>query len=279
MTFKTEIIAPGVSMIFGDCREVLPTLGKVDHILADPPYEKHMHAHNGIMHRTDGGKSKGPMGFASIDGVRDEVTALMGAACQGWLLVFCTTEGVALWRDSIEASGIRYKRACVWIKPDSAPQFNGQGPALGHENFALAWCASESEFESIVTAWCAKGHSRWNGGGRRGVFTHAVNPPSRHGEHPTEKPIALMCELVTEFTNPGDLVCDPFAGSGTTGIACVKFGRRFVGIEKDQKWFDLACRRIAGAHKQADLFGEPASTTKMKQPLLMELPTKKKSAA
>lgn len=257
MTFRIEQIAEGIAVILGDCREVLPTLGKVDHVICDPPYEKHMHYHKDLIHRKDGKKSKGALPFASIEEVRDEVTALMGAACDGWLLVFCTSEGVALWRDCIEASGVRYKRACVWVKPDSAPQFNGQGPALGHEHFVAAWCASESEFENIIVSWCAPGHSRWNGGGRRGVFTHAVNPASRQGEHPTEKPVALMCELVSLFTNPGDLICDPFAGSGTTGIAAVKFGRRFVGIEKDPKWFDLACRRIAGAHKQSDMFATP----------------------
>lgn len=275
---KTEIIAPGVSIMLGDCREILPTLGKVDHVICDPPYEKHMHDKRGLFFRTDGGPVSKHLPFASIDGVRDEVTVAMAAACRGWLLVFCTSEGVAQWRDSIEATGARYKRSCVWIKPDSAPQFNGQGPAHGDECLVAAWCADESEFERIITAWCGDGKSRWNGGGRRGVFTHNVNPPSRQGEHPTEKPVALMCELVNLFTNPGNLICDPFCGSGTTGVAAVKFGRQFVGIEKDSKWFDLSCRRISAAYKQADLFAEQAP--KLKQSMFdMALPSKKKSAA
>ncbi len=149
------------------------------------------------------------------------------------MLAFCTSEGVAKWRDSIEATGMKYKRACVWVKPDAAPQFNGQGPALGHE--------------MIVTAWNGKGHSKWNGGGRRGVFTHNTNQPDRDGTHPTEKPLPLMMELIHLFTNPGDTVLDPFMGSATTGLACMKLGRKFIGIEKDDKFFDLAYRRICAA--------------------------------
>jgi DNA modification methylase len=65
-----------------------------------------------------------------------------------------------------------------------------------------------------------------------------------------------MSELVLDFTQPGDLICDPFMGSGTTGIACVKTHRRFVGIERDPKWFDLACRRISDRLSRPDLFIE-----------------------
>lgn len=76
----------------------------------------------------------------------------------------------------------------------------------------------------------------------------------RYGGHPTEKPVPLMADLVSLYTNPGDLVLDPFMGSGTTGVACLKLGRRFVGIERDPKFFDLACERIEQAAAQPDLF-------------------------
>ena len=166
----------------------------------------------------------------------------MVKVCKGWLAIFCTPEGVAPWRDSIETAGARYKRACIWNKPDSAPQFNGQGPAMGAEMF--------------VTAWCGYGFSKWNGGGRRNVFTHSTNQSDRHGEHETEKPISLMLELVELFTNPGDLICDPFCGSGTTGIAAVRSGRKFIGIEKNERWFDLSCERIRSTLDQPDMFIE-----------------------
>jgi site-specific DNA-methyltransferase (adenine-specific) len=250
---RTETLAEGVTLHHADCRELLPALGTLDHVITDPPYEHHTHERGGNVRRTDGGPELAIIPFASVENIRREVAAKMVAASNGWLLVFTTAEGVTPWRDAIEAAGARYKRACVWIKPDSAPQFNGQGPAAG--------------FENVVAAWCGSGHSRWNGGGRRGVFTHQVNPPSRipegKGGHPTEKPLALMCELVTLFTDPGQTICDPFMGSGSTGVAAVKLGRRFVGIENDCKWFDLACRRISVALTQCDFFVEPP--TPMKQ--------------
>ena len=133
-------------------------------------------------------------------------------------------------------------------KPDAMPKFNGQGPSHGHE--------------CIVSAWCGPGYASWNGGGRRGVFVHLVNPPSRDGRHSTEKPLSLMCELVSLFTNPGDLVCDPFLGSGTTALACLKLGRRFVGCENDPASYAIARDRITQALNQPDMF---TATEKLKQ--------------
>jgi site-specific DNA-methyltransferase (adenine-specific) len=190
--------------------------------------------------RTDGRDEIKSLDFQSIDAIRGDVTRLIASICEGWALIFCAPEGVGRWADEINASSAKYKRACVWIKPDSTPQLNGQGPAMGAENF--------------VAAWCGSGYAKWNSGGKRGVYTHLTNPPSRHGLHPTEKPVSLMTELVLDFTAPGDLICDPFMGSGTTGVAAVKLGRRFVGIEKEPKYFDVACERIEAATKQVDMF-------------------------
>jgi site-specific DNA-methyltransferase (adenine-specific) len=111
-------------------------------------------------------------------------------------------------------------------------------------------------YESIVSVWCGKGKSRWNGGGRHGVFTCNKNDGAGPAPHPTTKPRRLMEELVSLFMNPGELVLDPFMGSGTTGVACANLGRRFVGVEIDRGYFDIACGRIAAAQSQARLFDE-----------------------
>lgn len=73
--------------------------------------------------------------------------------------------------------------------------------------------------------------------------------------HPHEKPLALLKGMLAHSTNPGDTVLDPFMGSGSTGVACALMGRKFIGIELDEKYFDMACTRIERAYRQADLFG------------------------
>lgn len=247
---EVEVIG-AATLYLGDCLEVLPELAKVGnvgsvaHVITDPPYEKEAHSKG----RRAAGRQIGgarsmeyvPLDFDQIDNdTRREASRLMAALCRGWLLTFCQAEAVALWRDEHEAAGAKYKRACIWIKPDGAPQFTGDRPGMG--------------YESIVASWCGRGRSRWNGGGRHGVFTHAQRDYNKPKEHSTQKPIALMRELVGLFTDHGDTILDPFMGSGTTGVAAVDSGRAFIGIEKDPRHFATACRRIEAAQRQERLF-------------------------
>lgn len=230
------------TLYLGDCLDVLPTLKDVDSVITDPPYEAIMHkAKAGAARRirTDGRPDIKSLDFDCIDDIRVDIANLVPQICSGWSLIFCAPEGVGRWADAINASAAKYKRACIWVKPDSTPQLNGQGPAMGYEN--------------IVASWCGTGYSRWNAGGKRGVYTHLTNSRDRHGVHPTEKPVRLMKELIGDFTNQGDLIADPFMGSGTTGVACAQMGRRFIGIEKSREYFDIACQRIEDAYRQPDL--------------------------
>lgn len=247
MTYQRKETIGNATLYLGDARAVVPTLGWVDHVLMDPPYEAVMHrSKSGVkaLVRPDGSQHWKPLDFGPIDEIRDEVVG-WGMQCDGWFIAFCTPEGVARWADCINASPMRYKRACIWVKPDSTPQMNGQGPAMGAECFVCAWAGS--------------GHARWNAGGKRGVYTHCVNGAERTGLHPTEKPRRLMSELVADFTCPGQLILDPFMGSGTTGVAAVMAGRRFVGVEMNPAYFELACRRIDDAQRQGNLFSEDAA--------------------
>lgn len=155
--------------------------------------------------------------------------------------------------DAINASQIKYRRACVWVKPDSRPNLSGDGPASGVECF--------------ISAWCGSGNSKWNAGGKRGVYTHSVGPSDRHGEHPTEKPWRLMYEILADFTSPAETILDPFMGSGTTLIACAKLGRRGIGIELDPDYFDIACRRVEEAYRQPDMFAAAPETTPQQEGL------------
>lgn len=257
-----EHLSESVAIYRGDCLEILPTLPPVDHVISDPPYESHMHAAKGEQRpadgatrkiRKDGARQIPRLDFAAINEIRSDAAQLMTDCSRGWLLAFCTPEGIAPWRDAIEAAGARYKRACFWVKPDAAPQFNGQGPSFAVEPF--------------VAAWCGSGVSRWNGGGGKNYLIEPRSAQKSESEHPTEKPLALMLRILDLFTDPGELICDPFMGSGSTGVAAIKLGRGFVGIERDPKYFDIACRRLSDALARPDLF--VAAPPKEKQESLL----------
>lgn len=228
-------------LILGDCLEVMPGLGSVSHAVTDPPYEKEAHTPTRRTHSSIKSGIAAELDFGAItESQRLAIPAHFKGMVEGWSIMFCQVEGVPLWRDAIETASGKYKRAMAWVKPDASPQFNGQGPAQGYE------CA--------VAAWWGSGHSSWNAGGKRGVYTHCVNQATREGTHPTEKPISLMREIVTDFTSAGETILDPFMGSGTTGVACVQLQRSFIGIELDETYFDIACKRIEEAYKQPSLF-------------------------
>lgn len=254
---RIETIAEGVTLYLGDCREILPTLGEFDHAITDPPFEAE--AHTQQRRALGRGSADGrrdvknaALPFAAIDeGTRIHVACDMARFCKGWILVFCQAEAVADWRQTLVDGGAQYRRAMIWVKPDGMPQFSGDRPGMG--------------YESIVAAWAGTGGSKWNGGGKHGVFVVPKHDSgSGHGgasnPHPTTKPIRLMSELVRLFTDPGQTICDPFMGSGTTGAAAVQQGRKFIGVEIDPIYFDVACKRVSDALKQQDLFvAKPAA--------------------
>jgi site-specific DNA-methyltransferase (adenine-specific) len=242
---RVEVIGDA-TLYLGDCREILTGLA-VDHVISDPPYEDELHKAMGRITRTDGQAMVQDLGFDGINASRADIARLCASASSGWVILFTLAEGVRAWRDDLQAVQAKWDTTCFWVKPDASPRFNGQGPARGAECF--------------VTCWAGTGYRRWNAGGKRGVYTHCVNT-GRQGEHPTEKPVPLMMEIVGDFTRPAEVICDPFMGSGTTGVACAKMGRSFVGIEQNERWFDLACRRITEAYKQPRLFSEPVSKPK-----------------
>lgn len=114
----------------------------------------------------------------------------------------------------------------------------------GQRNFSLADC----EF-----AW-----TNQNNAAR--VFDYSRGAALQDGkQHPTQKPIALMSWCIEQCKNNPQTILDPFMGSGTTGVAAVQIGRKFIGIEREPKYFDIACRRIEDAQRQVDMFVQPAN--------------------
>jgi site-specific DNA-methyltransferase (adenine-specific) len=237
-------------VIHADCMDILPTLADacIAHVITDPPYEAEAHSKQRRLKGTRvcgdgrdwdkrGGQTyQAPIPFdpMSVE-LREAAGREFARIAMRWALIFCQSEAAMLWRVAVEP--LVYKRTCVWIKPDAMPQYTGDRPGMGYESFV---CAHRS------------GRSRWNGGGRVGVFTHCKTNGGGariRNDHPTTKPDALMCELVELFTDEDELILDPFAGSGTTGVAALRLGRRAILIERDPTYAAL-CRDRMRAEEQ-----------------------------
>lgn len=227
----------GIVIYHGDCREILPHLPKVDAVITDPPYSAHVHGKQWIgAALTANGKPRvatkhSELGFPPISDEDMQSSAREFARLAArWSLCFCTLEMVHQWRVAFEAAGLEYIRALVWDKVDSAPQFTGDRPAAGCE---------------AVICGHLPGRKRWNGGGRRNVFRHAVN--GEHGDkpHPSTKPEPLMRELVSLFTDESETILDPFMGSGTTLVAAKNLGRKAIGIEIEECYCEIAAKRLS----------------------------------
>jgi site-specific DNA-methyltransferase (adenine-specific) len=232
----------------GDCIEGMRTLHdqQIDVVIADPPYELESHT-KGRRTRAEstGAVNDGydraivekPLPFAPITSdQRTESAWHMARVAKRWVLVFCQVEAAHLWAAALTCApfGLEYVRTMVWVKPDGQPQLTGDRPGMG--------------YESIVVAH-RKGRKHWNGGGKLGVFEYSKNArPETHtpSPHPTTKPQPLMRELVSLFSDEGETILDPFAGSGSTGVAAVGLTRSFLGFELNRDYFDIACRRLRG---------------------------------
>lgn len=215
------------ALVEGDCLDVLPTLPErsVTHVITDPPYSEYVHT-KALSRAVD-------FGFDHItqeqrEALADECARLASR----WTLAFCDVESSHLWSGAFTSAGLDYCRTGAWVKIGAMPQFTGDRPGAG--------------FEAIVIVH-PKGRKRWNGGGSQAVWTHLIDrgmPGQDPRCHPTQKPLSLMLELVELFTDPGDVILDPYAGSGTTGVACLRLGRRFIGIERKPEHAKTARERL-----------------------------------
>jgi site-specific DNA-methyltransferase (adenine-specific) len=207
---RIEKLAEGVVLYNADCREVLPTLGKVDAVVTDPPYG--IGASFDVCRHRHG---KGTWDAVPVDGAILDI-------------IFANSSEQIIW-------GGNYfdlpPSRCFFIWDKGQP-----------EAFSLAM----AEFAWVSVDGNAK------------IFRY--RPQDIGKEHPTQKPVGLMRRCIEALE--GRIILDPFMGSGTTGVAAVKLGRKFIGIEIEPKYFDIACRRISEALKQPDMFIEKPKPAK-----------------
>jgi DNA modification methylase len=221
---RIEQLADGVTVYNADCREVLPSLPKVDAVVTDPPYGI---GKDGQKRTTGSHGGRKAYEFLGWDQSRPEQELL-------WLLIQSGRHHVVwggnYFADLFPARG----KWLVWDKDQRIDQSDGE----------LAWTSEEGALRIFDM-------------NRAALLTDGA-------EHPTQKPLQLMKWSIEQLPFC-ETILDPFMGSGTTGVAAVKLGRKFIGIEIEPKYFDIACRRISEALKQPDMFIEKPKPAKQEQ--------------
>lgn len=211
---KVEI--GGATLYLGDCRDILPTLPKVDAVITDPPYGINEN-HKKVASR---GKLAAARDYGEFDWDKapppDDLIQSIRSLCN--------------WQAFFGGNYFNLPPTSCWLVWD---KLNGDNDFADCE---LAWTNWPKAVRRLQ--W------RWNGMIRQG---------NEDRFHPTQKPLEVM-KWVIQLCPKADTILDPFMGSGTTGVAAIQMGRKFIGIEREPKYFDIACRRIEQAQAQGQMF-------------------------
>jgi site-specific DNA-methyltransferase (adenine-specific) len=224
------------TLYLADAFDIMPTLEEVDHCITDPPYGEETQKNARTLVDPEEGVTRHYIDFTMDEPTVRRAFDTIGRIARRWVVASMEFRHAAVF-EKHPPENLRFVRVGCWVKSNGAPQFTGDRPAMGWEAIAILHRDGEK--------------LRWNGGGLRAVWEMAVE---RNNGHPTPKPLGLMRDWILLFTDEGETVLDPFMGSGTTGVACLTLGRRFIGVEKREEYFDIACRRIDDAQKQGNLF-------------------------
>jgi DNA modification methylase len=219
------------TLYLGDCLEILPTLGKVDAVVTDPPYGVDLGARDN--------NNRERVAYASTKDSPEFVSAVAVPAID-----ICREK----YGRVVLTPGI--KNLARYSTPDH----------IG----AIYYPAGAGCNVWGFTCWqpiLYYGKDPFGGRGSRPDSFQSTEAAEKNG-HPCPKPIGQMRRLVDRCSTEGETILDPFMGSGTTGVACVNLDRKFIGIEIEPRYFDIACRRIEEAYKQPRLFADPKPTTK-----------------
>ena len=205
---RKEVLAEGIELYLGDCLEVLPTLGRFDAVVTDPPY--------GI--GQDGGRGHRLRSNARVQ--EKKTWDKQRPAAQLFDLMRGLSDEQIIWGGNYFADLLPPKMGWLyWQKLIGGDFSDGE----------LAWTSRD-----------------------RALKEFSFRKTNSEMQHPTQKPVEVI-RWCLGFLPDAVTILDPFMGSGTTGVAAVKLGRKFTGIERDRKYFDIACERIRRAQAQGQL--------------------------
>lgn len=222
-----KTIIGNATLYLGDCMEVLPTLDKVDAVITDPPY----------------GMNYKPEKWKKYSGEKSDWMPIYGDNEKFNPVPFLDYDDVILWGFNYYSDLLPVGALLIWDK-----RCNESGDKMYGASIEAAWMKNQSGTRI-----------------KRLLHGGVINADSAYGNnekrlHPTQKPIALMAWCIEQAGNPNTIL-DPFMGSGTTGVAAVQMGRKFIGIEREPKYFEIACKRIEDAQRTFDMFGFNGTTT------------------
>lgn len=226
-SFRREQIGDA-TLYLGDCREVLPLLPKVDAVVTDPPYGI------GLAGGFSGaGGFSAPIARRQYEGNWDDAPP----DADLFALILAAGKQHVIWGGNYFTDRVP-QGSCwlVWDKRNTMPTFS---------DAELAWTSIDKKSVKRIVyeqnGLMSREKERW---------------------HPTQKAVEVMGWSIEQLKAPSQTILDPFMGSGTTGVACAKLGRKFIGIEIELKYFDIACKRIDEAYRQPRLFKDEAPKPK-----------------
>jgi site-specific DNA-methyltransferase (adenine-specific) len=220
-----------------------------DAAIFDPPYSGTVHRAGALIEGKDGAERSVDIGYEAFDEVKiEEVCKSWSPRVRSWMCIHTSHDLIPIWEHFLRAQG-RYVFAPVpCVMPGMSVRLRGDGPS----SWAVYLIAARPREKRFM---------QW--GTLRGAYIGS--PPSRNNKRKSvvmgQKPQWMIDDIVSDYSRIGDLVVDPFTGSGTTGVACRKLGRDFIGSELDAETYDQALARVNGAAPavidggQADLFG------------------------
>lgn len=226
---SAPVIIGDATLYLGDCREILPTLPKVDAVITDPPYGVYLGDHAAS---TDFSKKHlNKAGYISYDDTPENFSTIVVPA--------------------LKAAINKAARSMVFGVPPGIWQL--PAPACLGGVFISSGCGRTAwGFTCLVHCLMYGAAAQIN----KGCMPSSIadNSIAEKDGHPVQKPIRWMNWAVNLGSSADDMVLDPFMGSGTTGVACMNLGRKFIGIEIEERYFNIACERIENAQRQIKLF-------------------------
>jgi site-specific DNA-methyltransferase (adenine-specific) len=247
-----------IKLFHGDCLTILPQLPRnsIDMIFADPPYflsNGGITCHAGKMVSVNKGKwdvSKGveenhKFNLAWLHECQQVLTK------NGTIWVSGTAHVIFSLGFAMQQLGFKILNDVIWFKPNASPNLSCR--YFTHSTETLLWAAKNADSKHTFNYDLMK--QICNGKQMRNVWE--ISPPQpkekAHGKHPTQKPLKLMERILLASTNDCDLVLDPFSGSGSTGVAALKLGRKYIGIETSEDYIQLSIRRLEEEIKSPQL--------------------------